>query len=149
VYAIVEKVVLEPSDQAPERAQVWGVFSVVTPGDPGTYGHAYSKPERGYLYFKASEDGRGRARDVAAWADLKKVAGTGQAIAFGGNARARFSNELAGRVRQATEKPTSPDMYPSGNPVVLLGASQASIVGQLKAAHDKRRVARGSRSRKQ
>jgi hypothetical protein len=136
VYAIVEKVVLEPNDQAPERVQLWGVFSVVTPGDSGTYGQVYSKPERGYLYFKASEDGL--ARDVAAWADLKKVAGTGQAIGFGGRARSRFSDELAGRVRRATEKPKSPDTYPSGNPVVLLGAAQTSIVAQLKAALDAR-----------
>jgi hypothetical protein len=39
-------------------------------------------------------------------------------------------------VRQAAEKPKSPDAYPSGNPVVLLGAAQTSIVGQLKAALD-------------
>jgi len=27
-YAIVEKVVLEPNDKAPERVQVWGVFAL-------------------------------------------------------------------------------------------------------------------------
>jgi hypothetical protein len=136
IYAIVEKVVFEPNDRAPERVQVWGVFSVVETGNPGTYGQAYSKPERGYLYFKASGDRR--SRDVAAWTDLKKLAGTGQAIGFGGNARARFSSELAGRVRQAAEKPNSPDTYPSGNPVVPLGAAQPPIVEQLKAALDAR-----------
>jgi hypothetical protein len=136
IYAIVEKVVFEPNDRAPERVQVWGVFSVVETGNPGTYGQAYSKPERGYLYFKASGDRR--SLDVAAWTDLKKLAGTGQAIGFGGNARARFSSELAGRVRQAAEKPTSPDAYPSGNPVVPLGAAQPPIVEQLKAALDAR-----------
>ena len=48
IYAIVEKVVFEPNDRAPERVQVWGVFSVVETGNPGTYGQAYSQPERGY-----------------------------------------------------------------------------------------------------
>ena len=27
IYAIVEKVVLEPNDSAPERIQIWGAFT--------------------------------------------------------------------------------------------------------------------------
>jgi hypothetical protein len=60
VYAIVEKVVLEPNENSPERIQIWGVFSVA----------------RSYTQYE--------------------------------------------------------DVYPVGSPVVILGASQASIVAQLK-----------------
>src|SRR6266699_332525 len=67
IYAIIEKVIFEPNDQAPERIQIWGAFAVVDGGltQPG----ATSKPLRGYLYFKLPN---GSARSVAKmeWADL-------------------------------------------------------------------------------
>src|SRR5262245_32075713 len=52
-YGIIEKVVLEPGEQAPERIQIWGSFAVVDGGaaHPG----ATSRPLRGYLYFKLPE----------------------------------------------------------------------------------------------
>ena len=109
-----------PNENSPERIQAWGVFSVAN-----SYTQ-YDKPVRGYLYYKLE-----RANDTgtrAAWADLKKVAGTGEAVGFGGN----FVTN-PGKVRKASEKPKSPDVYPVGNPVVLLGTSQAGIVAQLKA----------------
>ena len=119
MYAIVEKVVLEPNENSPERIQIWGVFSVAS-----SYTQ-YEKPVRGYLYYKLE-----RANDTgsrAAWADLKKVAGTGEAVGCAGT-----SITKPGRVRKASDKPKSPDVYSVGNPVVILGASQASIVAQLK-----------------
>lgn len=42
----------------------------------------------------------------AEWADLKKIAGSGEFIAFGGRYAAN------GRVRNATAKPEAPDAYP-------------------------------------
>ena len=77
LYGIIEKVIFEPSEQAPERIQIWGAFAVVDGGltRPG----ATSKPLRGYLYFKLPD---GSAQEQAAakteWTDLKTVAGTGQ-----------------------------------------------------------------------
>src|SRR2546427_12470263 len=32
IYAIIEKVIFEPSEQAPERIQIWGAFAVVEGG---------------------------------------------------------------------------------------------------------------------
>jgi len=122
VYAIVDKVILEPNETSPERVQVWGVFSVAN-----SYRQSqYDEPVRGYLYYKLERaDDRGTR---AAWADLKKIAGTGEAVGFGGN----FISK-PGKVRKVSEKPKSPDVYPVGNPVVILGASQSGIVAQLKA----------------
>src|SRR5687767_2202110 len=48
VYAVVDKVVLEPTPDAPQRVQVWGTF-VLASGRGSTYG----PPERGYMYFSA------------------------------------------------------------------------------------------------
>src|SRR6059036_1850645 len=47
VYAVVDKVVLEPSEANPERIQVWGAFAIAE-----GYGYTYKKAERGYLYYK-------------------------------------------------------------------------------------------------
>lgn len=79
IYGIVERVIFEPNDQAPERIQVWGAFAFAE-GD----GQTVSPVKRGYLYFKLPP-GNGRALEnvKTEWMDLKAVAGTGQAIAFG------------------------------------------------------------------
>ena len=99
VYAVVEKVVAEPSEGAPERVQVWGVFSLADRSS----GDEYAKPVYGYMYYNAAEKPEAARRE---WADLKSVAGTGQAVAFG----SRYKEK--GRVRPATEKPEKPDGYP-------------------------------------
>src|SRR4030095_6131317 len=62
VYAIVDKVVFEPSESAPERVQVWGAFTFV---DTSSGGNLPST--RGYMYFRlpASNEG-GSAAVVSA-----------------------------------------------------------------------------------
>ena len=81
IYGIVEKVVFEPNEQSPERIQVWGAFAYVDGG--ANSGLAVSSVKRGYLYFRLPASNVASARDVEAvkteWADLKAVAGTGQA----------------------------------------------------------------------
>ena len=87
IYGIVEKVVFEPNEQAPERIQLWGAFAYVD----GTAGESLtiSPVKRGYLYFRLPGEGDGRvtAEQLQTikreWADLKAVAGTGQAVGFG------------------------------------------------------------------
>jgi hypothetical protein len=37
VYALVEKVVLEPNEKAPERIQIWGAFSLASTVDRDSY----------------------------------------------------------------------------------------------------------------
>jgi hypothetical protein len=79
-YGIVERVVFEPSEQAPERVQVWGAFAYADSGSTG----AASEARRGYLYFRVPPAGpSSREAALAEWKDLKSVAGTGQAVAFG------------------------------------------------------------------
>jgi hypothetical protein len=99
IYAAVERVVLAPSETAPERVQVWGVFALADRSHPDNY----HEPVYGYLYYNADEKPDLARRE---WADLKGVAGTGQAVAFG----SRYKDK--GRVRKATEKPAAPDAYP-------------------------------------
>jgi len=85
VYAIIEKVVFEPNEASPERIQVWGVFAFA---DDASINNGLTKPgptsvpQRGYLYFALPPTSEQKQSRVE-WADLKAVAGTGQAVAFG------------------------------------------------------------------
>jgi len=98
VYARVDKVVLEPNTDSPRMIQVWGVFAMAKPDDRNDY----LAPARGYLYLTLAGDSR---TVRAEWEDLKQVAGTGQIVAFA----SRY--ELKARLRQADERPASPDAY--------------------------------------
>jgi hypothetical protein len=96
VYARIDKVVLEPNSDSPERIQIWGVFSLVDPRDA-----SYLPPARGYLYFKLDRNPQA-AR--AEWNDLKQVAGSAQIVSFG----------LRGQktsLRKSGDKPENPDPY--------------------------------------
>jgi hypothetical protein len=97
VYARVDKVVLEPNAEAPERIQIWGVFSLADPQN----GRDYAPAVRGYLYFKP---GRNEQATRAEWNDLKQLAGSGQIVAFG----TRGSRPS---LRKSDEKPANPDVY--------------------------------------
>jgi len=166
LYGIVERVVFEPNEQAAERLQVWGAFALV---DYGANTPATSPPARGYLYFKAPAVTPGfvSAADLTTvrreWADLKAIAGTGQAIGFGSwiyvgrfeeaqqagrgqifenvvrNVGGRMSMGGAQtdlRVRPASEKPTAPVTYQTDSGIVKIAAtgSHAAVVQQLQAA---------------
>jgi hypothetical protein len=98
VYAKVDRVVLEPTIEAPDTIQIWGVFSIAQSNNPNDY----RPPARGYLYYRLPTN-----RDVARreWADLKQLAGSSQLVAFG----SRW--EGAPRLRGADEPPANPDVY--------------------------------------
>src|SRR6516162_10089380 len=81
IYARIDKVVLEPSAEAPERIQVWGTFALAE----GRGGDSYSKPVRGYLYYSLVKGKEDMCRKE--WADLNKVAGKDQCVAFGSRYR--------------------------------------------------------------
>jgi hypothetical protein len=152
IYAIVERVVFEPNERAPERVQVWGAFALADGGldRPLTT----SAPTRGYLYFKmpAATSGVASPADVTRirreWNDLKAVAGTGQAVGFGewvyigrfadaaqGGQMRFFENVLDPttgavrgvpidlRVRPSSEPPANPISYQTNAGVVKLGAA--------------------------
>jgi hypothetical protein len=108
-YLLVDKVILEPAD-APMTIQIWGSFSLAT--EKG--GHAYSPPQRGYLYYKAASGKEDVCR--MEWNDLKKAAGTGHVVGFGSS----YDLKGLGKARKANEKPESPDIYPLGNGLVKM-----------------------------
>ena len=136
IYAIVEKVVFEPSESAPQRIQIWGAFVVPVPMSS----FQYKPAERGYLYFKIAPGKEEITRKE--WADLKAVAGTGQGIAFAQywvpNPNDPSGNPLHAlevRVHKAGDS-VVPDVYPLGIGVVKMGNqdNQLRIVNQLKEA---------------
>lgn len=100
IYAMIDKVILEPSDAAPERIQIWGAFAMSHPEDR----NAYMPPERGYFYYSLVSGKESVCR--AEWADFKALAGTGQVIGFGAR------DNPKGRLRKAAEKAASPNPYP-------------------------------------
>ena len=124
VYAVVEKIVLEPSDAAPQRVQIWGAFSMADRSDADTYGPA----QRGYLYYSCPQGQDSVCRNE--WADLKTVAGKNTGIGFGG----RYKD--LGRVRKLDEKVASPDTYPIQLGVVRMTGFRSTlpVVDRLKAA---------------
>jgi len=101
VYARIDKVVLEPTADAAQRVQVWGVFAMAKPNDANDY----LPPARGYLYFALAANPQAAQKE---WADLQSVAGTGQIVGFG----SRW--ELKARVRTGDEKPDQADAYALG-----------------------------------
>lgn len=140
IFAVIDRVVFEPNAEAPERVQVFGAFAYYA-GQLGTRS-LYSDAVRGYLYFSLPSRGN---PDIARreWADLAAVAGTREAVAFGGyffsgsfdgispdgqrdpavsgHALDGFGNILA--VRPVGTEPTMPSEYVVSDPgVVRLGA---------------------------
>jgi hypothetical protein len=99
LYALVDKVTLEPSGDRPERIQIWGVFVTPVPNDR----NGYQPPMRGYLYFQLPDAGADLARRE--WADLRQIAGKRQIVGLG----SRYA--LTARVRPATEPLAAPDPY--------------------------------------
>ena len=99
VYAFVDKVVLEPSDAAPERIQVWGGFAVAQ-----GRGSEYAPAKRGYVYYKlpSGTDVKAALRE---WNDLKSMAGKEQLVGFG----SRYGQKTT--VRAEGTKPENPDLY--------------------------------------
>ena len=103
IYAFVDRVVFEPSDDKPERIQIWGGFALAKTENR----HEYGEARRGYLYFKLRSGDEEVCKKE--WADLKAVAGTKQLVSFG----SRYEKALP-TLRKAEAKPENPDVYPKG-----------------------------------
>lgn len=131
IYALVERVVLEPNDSAPATAQIWGAFTLSVVPENRTYKpeEAYGVPQKGYLYFTCPA-GKSAAC-TAEWKDLKSMAGKDDVAGFG----TRWGNN-APRVRKADEKPASPDTYQMNAGVVPMGkfGQYPTLVTALKTA---------------
>lgn len=115
VYAVVEKVVFEPADAAPQRIQIWGAFALSDQKSGSNYGPA----QRGYLYYACPSGQETVCRRE--WEDLKAVAGKDTGVGFG----ARYKD--TGRIRKAAEKPALPDVYPIERGVMRLSAGHGSL----------------------
>ena len=149
---LVEKVVFEPSEQAPERLQVWGAFAYADP----RLGDQVTPVRKGYVYFRIPDKAGATPRTtvLAEWKDLKAVAGTGQVVGFGSYGYiGGFQSIDPGRpssllemypghgdstdlrVRPAAEAPASPSAYMSDAGVVRIPdtGSRADLVRRLKA----------------
>lgn len=101
VYALVDKVVFEPTADNPERIQIWGAFTIAKRSDRDNY----DPVQRGYLYFTAASDKK-LAR--AEWNDLRTLAGTRQIVGFS----SRFGQSA--HVRAPGDTPRTPDTYVLG-----------------------------------
>jgi len=102
IYAVIDKVVLEPSVGSPERIQVWGTFALAK----GKGGDDYAEPARGYMSFTIVKGKENACRKE--WADLDKLAGSKQCVAFG----SRYY--LKSTVRKGGDPTKNPDAYPLG-----------------------------------
>lgn len=103
-YVLIDKVVLEPNEQAPTRIQVWGAFTFARPGK----GDTYDAPVRGFVYYRIVGDKADLCRRE--WADMKRTAGTGNVLGMG----SRYNRADLGTVRRASAKAENPDLYPLG-----------------------------------
>jgi len=85
IYAVIDKVVFEPNEQSPERIQLWGVFAFVSGSIKAGTIFEDAPAQRGYLYFNMPANYTPAQKETVEkeWADLKSVAGTQQAVAFG------------------------------------------------------------------
>lgn len=101
IYGIINKVVLEPSESAPERVQLWGTFTVAEGS-----GSTYATPHRGYMYFELPKSKPELA--VKEWKDMAAVAGKTEAVGFAQRHKEK------GKVRKPDEAPKNPEPYPLG-----------------------------------
>jgi len=103
-YAIIDKVVLEPNEDSPTKIQIWGTFARAK--EPGS--RTYGAPAYGCLYFVAEKGKEDVCRKE--WADMKKLAGKGQVIAFGSS----YELKNLGRIQTGGGPLDKPETYPLG-----------------------------------
>jgi len=131
VYAIVERVVFEPSESAPKTVQVFGAFTAAVQPETRTYKpeEAYGPIGHGYLFYTCTP--AQAATCAAEWSDLKSVAGKNEVVGFG----TRWGKAKP-RLRLVSDAPSSPDMYETNIGVVKLGkyGDYPTLVAALKAA---------------
>ena len=129
IYAVVDKVVLEPSETMPERIQIWGDFALAT-------GHndQYAPTKSGYLYFKLNPEKPEVCRKE--WADLKSVAGTDQVVGFGN----RHAEQ--GTIRKTDAKPEKADVYSLGWGVSKINRKDYKPVSDLLALRKSKAVSK-------
>jgi hypothetical protein len=101
VYVVVDKVILEPRADSPERIRIEGCFVRVEDSDR----LKYSKPVEGYIYLSIEP---GKEKECKAeWAKWQKTAGTGKAVNVGASGIA--GTFLTVKIHKLDEKIERPD----------------------------------------
>ncbi len=112
VFVVVDKVVLEPNADAPERIRIEGCFvreseellrEMHEKGLP--WEKTYMKPVEGYVYMSIEKGHEKECR--AEWAKWQKAAGTGKVVEVG--ACVLGGSLLTVKIRKLDEKTTQPD----------------------------------------
>ena len=129
VYALINKVVLEPNETMPERIQIWGDFAIATGRND-----QYTPPKSGYLYLKLNPEKPEVCRKE--WADLKSVAGTDQVVGFGN----RHAEQ--GTIRKTDAKPEKADVYALGWGVSKINRKDYKPVSDLLAFRQSKAVSK-------
>jgi hypothetical protein len=112
VYVVVDKVVLEPNADAPERIRIEGCFVRQTDEllrevreNGREWESTYSKPVEGYVYMSIEPGQEKECR--AEWTKWQKAAGTGKVVAVGGCVVGGSLRTV--KIRELNEKTTRPD----------------------------------------
>jgi hypothetical protein len=106
VIAVIDKVVSEPSGEAPERIRVWGTF--VFAREEAGKATDYGLPAYGFLYYTSAAGKETECRRE--WEEMRKAAGTGSVIGW---ADSSLGIPL-GKVRRPGAPAGEPDPYPLG-----------------------------------
>jgi hypothetical protein len=123
IYALLDHVVVEPGDAAPQRIQVWGAFALADPTG------GYAPVAKGYMYYSCPAGREQACR--AEWEDLKWIAGTGKAIGYAQRGKS------FGRLRADGNPVRSADPYPLDGGLVKVESKDPNftdLVARLKRA---------------
>jgi hypothetical protein len=124
VFALIDKVTLQPNADQPQRVLIYGVFSTGT-----NSANVYSDPQRGYLCFSLptqTSPTQNAQLALREWSDLQSVAGTHQVVGFG--------SAWMGKVRvrkSSSEAENDPDVYTLNFGVKKLDAGQPNAKALL------------------
>jgi len=99
VYAVLDRVVLQPNAEAPTSVELHGAFALAE----GGRGQYYRAPRIGVLRFQLGKD---REASIAQWRELLPLAGTGKIVSFG----SRYEQHADGK---ATVRVETPDLPPA------------------------------------
>lgn len=129
VYAVIEKVVLEPAAGQAERIQVWGAFALMERAGEGFTTYVFRKPARGYMYFTVPATPVEAQNARREWKDLASLAGTKQPVAFG--YWDNYRRDQMPTVRAEADKPTNPDVYLMDVGLTKLNSTMGGTVAEL------------------
>jgi hypothetical protein len=101
VYVVVDKVVLEPNADAPERIRIEGSFVRFEKDKE----YVYCKPVEGYVYLSLKPGKEKECREE--WTKWQKAAGTGKVVGVGSSLKA--GSFLTVKIRKLDEKTDRPD----------------------------------------